>query len=225
MIMEPTYYAGQLPEITVYGKQNWERIAANERNRQRNIADAYLKESPSIQNLYKAALAWWNSLPFNTTSSSVNPNIHIGEPPILPTNASYNTLSTAQKLSNAAKIQNAKSLAIRRANAAAKAAAKKAAEEQAYYESLQNTLNVKDLSQNYVVNEAERAAAIDFLKENPKMFGKVNTNVMYPYYDESYAYPHFARFDKLLYPRKTLKQVRKELDSSLRSIRNNYERH
>lgn len=160
------------------------------------------------------------------------------------------TLTIAEKLSRAAKIQNAKSIAIRRANAAAR----KAAEDQKYYESfgptregrsivqpvsdkvpyryrypdgtyernfeLSPTLQVRNTTQNYVANEAERAAAIDFLRENPGMRGAIGTTVSKDYYNPyDYTYPRTQYFNDLLQPRKTSKQVSTELDKLLRTIR------
>lgn len=78
--MEPTYYGGELPEITVYGNK-YIKEAKLERARQRGIAKSYLKEGPSIDNLYNAVSALWKSLPINTNYTTINPHTVMGEVP------------------------------------------------------------------------------------------------------------------------------------------------
>lgn len=219
--------------------------AANERERQ--IAGAYFQEAPTLSNLYNAFIHWYNSIPFLGGQPE---NGEIYQTGIAPSFGPQKTLTTAEKLSRAAKIQNAKSIAVRRANAAAR----KAAEDQKYYESfgptregrsvvqpvsdkvpyryrypdgtyesnfeLSPTLQVRNTAQNYVANEAERAAAIDFLRENPGMRGTVGTTVSKDYYNPyDYTYPRTQYFNNLLQPRKTSKQVSTELDNLLRIVR------
>lgn len=195
--------------------QYYEDAAQQERNRQWNIAKAYMR-TPSIPNVVKAIGAAWKALPFNTTAFTVNPNVVYGE---APTVGPIKPLSTFEKLSIAGKVQNAKSLITRRANAAAR----KAAEQRAKQELQENLANittyVRDPYKNYVANEAERAAAIDFLKENPNMRNDINLDVLNKYNTDDYMYPWNATFRRLLPTRKPLKQTKLDLDKELKNIR------
>lgn len=77
--------------------------------------------NPSLPNIFNAIGAAWNALPFNTTAATVNPSVQYGEAPN--TAGPSRVLTTAQKLSAAAKTHNAKSQIVRKANAAVRAAA------------------------------------------------------------------------------------------------------
>lgn len=204
----PRYADGLTPDYT--------QLAEQERERQWNIAQQYM-QNPSLPNIFSALGAIWNTMPFNTTAATVNPYMQYGEAP----NAGgpIKPLSTFEKLSRAAKVQNAKSQIVRKA----KAAERMAAERQAAQEELErygnNASMVVKPNENYVYNEAERAAAIDFLKENPGMKGSINTDVIDKYSDDSYMYPWNPRFAKLLPTRKSLKETRFDLNRTLRNIR------
>ena len=71
-------------------------------------------QNPSLPNVINAIGAAWNTLPFNTNATTVNPYMQYGEAP----NAGgpIKPLSTFEKLSRAAKVQNAKSQIVRKAN-------------------------------------------------------------------------------------------------------------
>lgn len=74
--------AAELPEVVVQGnKRDYTKIANQEKARQRNIAKAYL-QTPTLPNLARAVEAYWNSLPFNTTAQTVNPNVNMGVAPV-----------------------------------------------------------------------------------------------------------------------------------------------
>ena len=203
----PRYDDGLTPDYT--------QIAEQERQRQWNIARAYM-QTPSLPNVFRAIGAAWNALPFNTTAATVNPYMQYGEAPNVV--GPSKTLSTFEKLSAAGKIQNAKSLAVRRAKQEARKVAERQAAQQAWEREGNSAASVYKNTENYVENEAERAAAIDFLKENPNMKGSINTDVMDKYSDNRYMYPWNPRFAKLLPTRKSLKETRLDLDRILRSI-------
>ena len=149
----------------MYGDYN--RLAEQERMRQRGMAESYLREGPSIGNLYNAAMAFWNSLPIvGINSTDVNPNINMGIADF--GGGPSKTLSTFQKLSAAGKAQNAKSLMVRRATAAARKAAeeaKKASIQQVDIDDPFHSLRVRNVYDNYVANPAERAAALDYIQD------------------------------------------------------------
>lgn len=208
----PRYDDGLTP---YYAEQDYAKLAAQERERQWNIAKAYM-QTPSLPNVFKALNAAWNALPFNTTAATVNPHMQYGDVPNVA--GPIKPLSTFEKLSAAGKIQNAKSLITRRANAAARKAAERQAAYQAWEQEGNNAARVYKTTENYVQNEAERAAAIDFLKENPGMKGSVDTNVMDKYSGDHYMYPWNPRFAKLLPTRKSLKETRANLNMILRNI-------
>lgn len=204
----PRYEDGLIPDYT--------QLAAQERQRQWNIAKQYM-QNPSLPNILNAMSAVWSALPFNTTATTVNPNVQYGEAP----NAGgpIKSLSTFEKLSAAGKIQNTKSLITRQAKAEARRAAERRSMQEQWERAGNNAATVINPNKNYTYNEAERAAAIDFLKENPGMKGSVDTNVIDKYSDNYYMYPWNSRFAKLLPTRKSLKDTRLELDRILRSIR------
>lgn len=176
-------------------------------------------QAPSLPNIFNAIGAAWNALPFNTNSYTMNPYMNTGAPNILPGTAQVGMLSTAQKLSNAAKVQNARSLAVRRANAEAKRAVEQAAKRQEHYDVSMHAAKVRDPYSNYVSNESERAAAVDYLNENPKMFGQISTEINPAYDDYVYTYPYTAQINRAIYPRKTFKETESGLRSALRNIK------
>lgn len=63
--------------------QYYAGVAQQERNRQWNIAKAYM-QTPSLPNVINAIGAAWNALPFNTNAETVNPHINTGAPEWLP---------------------------------------------------------------------------------------------------------------------------------------------
>lgn len=71
------------------------KIASKERARQRNIARHHLANGPSIGNLYRAAEAFYKSLPFVTTAATVNPYMITGDVPTDATPASAITKANA----------------------------------------------------------------------------------------------------------------------------------
>lgn len=68
----PRYEDGLTPDYT--------QLAAQERQRQWNIAKQYM-QNPSLPNIFNAIGAAWNALPFNTTAATINPNVQYGEAP------------------------------------------------------------------------------------------------------------------------------------------------
>jgi hypothetical protein len=70
----------ELPELVVTGnKKDYTKLAEQERARQRGIAKSFLREGPSIGNLYNAADAAWKAL--TTSAADVNPYIQTGIAP------------------------------------------------------------------------------------------------------------------------------------------------
>lgn len=209
----PRYKDGLTPDYT--------QLAEQERARQWNIAKAYM-QTPSLPNIFNMLGAVWNSLPFNTTAATMNPRIQYGEAPI--TGGPVKALTTAQKLSAAAKAHNAKSQIVRKANAAARAAAQRQVEQEKWEAFGNNAAVVRDPYKNYVYNEAERSAAVDFLKENPGMKGAIDTKVIDPYGGgngpwDSFQYNYGPKISKLMPNRKTLGEVRKANNEFLKTIR------
>lgn len=201
--------------------EDYIQLAEQERARQWNIAKAYM-QTPSLPNVLSALGAVWNAMPFNTTAATVNPYMQYGEAP----NAGgpIKPLSTFEKLSAAAKAHNAKSQIVRKANAAVRAAAQRQAEQEKWEMFGNNAANVINPYKNYVYNEAERSAAIDFLKENPSMKGIVDTKVIDPYGGgngpwDSFQYNYGPRISRLIPNRKTLGEVRKANNEFLKTIR------
>ena len=146
------------------GEEDYIQLAEQERARQWNIAKQYM-QTPSLPSVLGALGAIWNALPFNTTAATVNPYIQYGEAPNA--GGTIKPLSTFKKLSKAAKIQNAKSQIVRKSNAATRRAAERQAAQEQWELFGNNAAYVRDPYNNYVYNEAERSAAVDFLKENP----------------------------------------------------------
>lgn len=209
----PRYEDGLVPDYT--------QLAEQERARQWNMAKAYM-QSPSLPNIFNAIGAAWNTLPFNTTAASVNPNMTIGV--IQDVAGPSKALTTAEKLSAAAKMHNAKSQIVRKANAAARRAIERQAAQEKWERFGNNAAVVRDPYKNYVYNEAERSAAVDFLRENPGMSGSIDTKVMDPYGGgngpwDSFQYYYSPRISRLLPNRKTLGEVRKDNTSFLKTIR------
>lgn len=200
-----------------YDQSYYDQLAEQERNKYWNMAKAYFQK-PTFYNILNGIGAAWNSLPMNTNRYSVNPNASIGIINDLGVGPSR-TLSMFEKLSAAGKVQNAKSLAVRRAKAEARKAAERQAAQARLNTQTDRVLKVRNTTGNYVENEAERAAAIDFLRDNPDMRGNINTDVFNKYSDDYYMYPWNPQFNKLLPNRKPLKQVRLDLDKTLRNIR------
>lgn len=203
------------------GPEDYIQFAEQERARQRNIASAYM-QTPSLPNVLSALGAIWNAMPFNTTAATVNPYMQYGEAP----NAGgpVKPLSTVAKLSKAAKIQNAKSQIVRKAKAAERMAAEKQAAQEQWELFGNNAAYVRDPYKNYVYNEAERSAAIDFLKENPRMMYNVDTKVIDKYGGgngpwDSFQYYYSPRLNRLMPNRKTLSEVRKANNEFLKTIR------
>lgn len=169
-------------EDELYGTdvyEYYERLAERERQRQWNIAKNYA-QVPSIPRLIQAAIAAWNSLPINTNSSTVNPNMNAGTVPT--PNSIGGAASAAQKAFKAAKLFQSRG-----------AVANSAAEE------INPALRVRNLYDNYVSNPAEKAAAMDyieelkqtqkydeFLKNNPGY--RIKTKIE-PGVSEDWAYP------------------------------------
>lgn len=209
----PRYEDGLVPDYT--------QLAEQERARQWNMAKAYM-QSPSLPNIFNAIGAAWNALPFNTTAASVNPNMTTGV--IQDVAGPSKALTTAEKLSAAAKMHNAKSQIVRKANAAARRAIERQAAQEKWERFGNNAAVVRDPYKNYVYNEAERSAAVDFLRENPGMSGSIDTKVMNPYGGgngpwDSFQYYYSPRISRLLPNRKTLGEVRKDNTSFLKTIR------
>ena len=208
----PRYADGLVPDYT--------QLAEQERARQWNIAKSYM-QNPSLPNIFNAIGAAWNALPFNTTAASVNPNMTIGV--IQDVAGPSKTLTTAQKLSAMAKAHNAKSQIVRKANAATRRAAERQAAQEQWELFGNNAAVVRDPYKNYVYNEAERSAAVDFLRENPGMGRSVDTKIIDPYGGggtwDSFQYYYGPRINKLIPKRKTLSEVRKDNNSFLKTIR------
>lgn len=209
----PRYEDGVIPDYT--------SLAEQERARQWNMAKVYM-QTPSLPNIFNALGAVWNSLPFNTTAATINPRIRYGEVPA--PEMPIKTLTTAQKLSAMAKAHNAKSQIVRKANAAARAAAQRQAEQEKWEMFGNNAANVVNPYKNYVYNEAERSAAVDFLKENPGMKSVIDTKVIDPYGGgngqwDSFQYYYSPRLSRLMPNRKTLGEVRKANNEFLKTIR------
>lgn len=206
------------------GSESFDFIQAadQERARQRQIAQQYFNAGPSVSNLYNAASAYLKSLPLIGISPAyMNPYMQGGTAPT--TIAPAKGFTTFQKLSKAAKLQNVKSQIVRKA----KAEVRRAAERQATQEQLEqfgnNTAKVIDPYKNYVYNEAERSAAIDFLKENPGMKNSIDTKVIDGYGGggtwDSFQYHYGPRINKLIPNRKTLGEVRRDNNNFLKTIR------
>lgn len=61
------------------GEEYYALLAEQERQRQRNIARAYWNGTPTLSNIYGAAQAFWNSLPFvGIGAADMNPYIQTG---------------------------------------------------------------------------------------------------------------------------------------------------
>lgn len=209
----PRFEDGLIPDYT--------QLAEQERNRQWNIALEYMR-NPSLPSVLNAIGAAWNALPFNTTAASVNPNMTTGV--IQDVAGPSKTLTTAQKLSAMAKAHNAKSQIVRKANAAARRAKERQMAQEKWERFGNNAAVVRDPYKNYVYNEAERSAAVDFLKENPGMSGSIDTKVIDPYGGgngpwDSFQYYYSPRMSRLMPNRKTLGEVRKDNTSFLKTIR------
>lgn len=209
----PRFEDGLAPDYT--------QLAEQERDRQWNIAKAYM-QNPSLPNIFNAIGAAWNALPFNTTAASVNPNMSTGV--IQDVAGPSKVLTTTQKLSAAAKMHNAKSQIVRKANAAIRRANERQAAQEKWERFGNNAAVVRDSYKNYVYNEAERSAAVDFLKENPGMKGAIDTKVIDPYGGgngpwDSFQYNYGPKISKLMPNRKTLGEVRKANNEFLKTIR------
>ena len=209
----PSYEDGLVPDYT--------QLAEQERARQWNIAKAYM-QNPSLPNIFNAIGAAWNALPFNTTAASVNPNMTTGV--VQSVAGPSKSLTTVQKLSAMAKAHNAKSQIVRKANAAVRRAAERQAAQEQWEQFGYNRAHVRDLYKNYVLDEAERSAAVDFLKENPGMKGNIDTKVINRYGGggndpDGFQYYYSPRINKLIPNRKTLGEVRKENTEFLKTIR------
>lgn len=200
--------------------EDYIQLAKQERARQWNIAKAYM-QTPSLSNVLSALGAVWNAMPFNTTADTVNPYMQYGDAPIA--GGPIKPLSTFEKLSRAAKVANAKSQIVRKANAAKRIAAEKQAAQERWEQFGNDAARVVDPYKNYVYNEAERSAAVDFLKENPGMRSSIDTKVIDKYggggtYD-SFQYYYSPRLNRLMPNRKTLGEVRKANNEFLKTIR------
>lgn len=208
----PRYEDGLTPDYI--------QLAEQERARQWNIAKAYMR-NPSLPNVFGALKAVWNAMPFNTTPATVNPYMQYGVAPN--PNASIKGLTTFQKLSRAAKLQNAKSQITRTAQAKARIAAERQVAQEQLKRFGENTAVVRNPYKNYVSNEAERSAAIDFLKENPGMKGSIDTKVIDKYGGggtwDSFQYYYGPKINKLIPNRKTLGEVRRDNNDFLKTIR------
>lgn len=201
--------------------EDYIQLAEQERARQWNIAKAYMR-TPSLPNVFSALGAVWNAMPFNTTPATVNPYMQYGEAPDV--GGTIKPLSTFEKLSRAAKIQNTKSQIVRKANAATRRATERQAAQEQWERFGNNAANVVDPYKNYVYNEAERSAAVDFLKENPGMVGNIDTKVIDRYGGgngpwDSFQYYYSPRLNRLMPNRKTLGEVRKANNEFLKTIR------
>lgn len=203
------------------GPEDYIQLAEQERARQWNVANAYM-QTPSLPNVLSALGAIWNAMPFNTTAATVNPYMQYGVAPDV--GGPIKPLSTVAKLSRAAKMQNAKSQIVRKAKAAERMAAEKQAAQEQWELFGNNAAYVRDPYKNYVYNEAERSAAIDFLKENPRMMDNVDTKVIDKYGGgngpwDSFQYYYSPRLNRLMPNRKTLREVRKANNEFLKTIR------
>ena len=201
--------------------EDYVQLAEQERARQWNIAKAYM-QTPSLPNVFNALGAVWNAMPFNTTAATVNPYMQYGEAPNA--GGTIKPLSTFEKLSRAAKIQNTKSQIVRKANAATRRAIERQAAQEQWERFGNNAAYVRDPYKNYVYNEAERSAAVDFLKENPGMIGNIDTKVIDRYGGgngpwDSFQYYYSPRLNRLMPNRKTLGEVRKANNEFLKTIR------
>ena len=201
--------------------EDYTQLAEQERERQWNIAKAYM-QTPSLPSILSALGAVWNAMPFNTTSATVNPYMQYGEAPN--TGGLIKPLSTFEKLSRAAKVANEKSQIVRKANTAKRIAAEKQAAQERWEQFGNNAARVVDPYKNYVYNEAERSAAVDFLKENPAMIGNIDTKVIDKYGGgngpwDSFQYYYSPRLNRLMPNRKTLGEVRKANNELLKTIR------
>lgn len=71
-----------LPDVEVIGtNRNYILKAEQERKKQKTIAKQYLTSVPSISNIMKGLEALYNSSPFVTTASTVNPHVITGMAP------------------------------------------------------------------------------------------------------------------------------------------------